>query len=131
MNGVRVAVHQSSRRSDRRKLLSITASPSVDGRVRDGAEMDHRVELAPVEPAEQVGRRHHVGDLALLQVAPLAVRAEPVVHGDVGAAGLVEARDHVRPDETRPAGHQNHQRIPRPLGARPSFAPLGPGVQSW
>ena len=29
MNGVRVSVHQSSRRSDRRKLLSITASPSV------------------------------------------------------------------------------------------------------
>ena len=29
MNGVRVCVHQSSRRSDSRKLLSITASPSV------------------------------------------------------------------------------------------------------
>ncbi len=28
MNGVRDSVHQSSRRSDRRKLLSITASPS-------------------------------------------------------------------------------------------------------
>ena len=29
MNGVRVAVHQSSRRSDRRKLFSIIRSPSV------------------------------------------------------------------------------------------------------
>ncbi len=29
MNGVPVSVHQSSRRSDRRKLLSITRSPSV------------------------------------------------------------------------------------------------------
>jgi len=29
MNGVRVAVHQSSRRSDSRKLFSITRSPSV------------------------------------------------------------------------------------------------------
>ena len=84
-----------------------------DGGVGDGAEVDHRVELAPVEPAEQVGRADHVGNLALLQVAPLAVRAEPVVHGDVGAAGLVEARDDVRSDESRPAGHQNHQRIPR------------------
>ena len=35
--------------------------------------MDHGVELAALQPARQVGRSNHVGELALLQVAPFAV----------------------------------------------------------
>jgi hypothetical protein len=81
-------------------------------RRRDGAEMDHRIELASVEPPGQVGRRNDVGKLALLQVAPLAVRTEPVVDDDIGAPRVVEVCNHVRPDETCSAGHQQHLRLP-------------------
>ena len=68
--------------------------------------MHHRLELAAVEPAQQIGRRHEVGKLALGEVAPLAVAAEEIVDDDVGAAGLVEARHHIRSDEPGPAGDQ-------------------------
>ncbi len=46
------------------------------GRRRNGAHMHHRVELAAVEPAQQVRRRHEVGELAAGEVAPFAVAAE-------------------------------------------------------
>jgi hypothetical protein len=61
------------------------------------------------EPAHQLGRRHDVGELPLGEVAPLALGAENIAHGDVGAAGIVESGDHVRPDKTGPAGHQQHE----------------------
>ena len=46
--------------------------------------MDHRLELAPVEPAHEVRRRDKIGDLAAGQVAPFAVAAEDIVDGDIG-----------------------------------------------
>jgi len=73
--------------------------------------MNNGIELAALEPAEQVDRPDHVGELAFLQVAPLAVGAQAVIHRDVSAARLVEAGNHIRSDESRPAGHQNQQRI--------------------
>ena len=84
MNGVRVTVHQSSRRSDRRKLFSITRSPSV-AVVSEMAPMWMTASsLRPCEPGHQFGRRHQVGDLALGQIAPFGVvLAEQVVDHDV------------------------------------------------
>src|SRR5262249_27644639 len=49
-----------------------------------------------------------IGKLPLLQVAPFAVAAEPVVDHNVGAAGLVEGGDHIRSDEAGAAGDQQH-----------------------
>src|ERR1700726_2588943 len=77
--------------------------------------MDYGVELAALEPLGQVGRGDEVGEPALLQIAPLAVRSERVVDHDIGLPGLIQVGDDVRPDESRSAGHQQH------LGAR-SFA---------
>ena len=119
MNGVRVAVHQSSSLSDRRKLVSITRSPSV-AVVSEIAPMWMTASsLRPSSQREQVGGRHHVGELALGEVAPLAVGAEHVVDDDVAAARLVEARHHVRPDEPGPAGDQQH-----PYSAAPDVLAL-------
>jgi hypothetical protein len=77
----------------------MTASPSVS--VVE--------EMAAVEPAQKIGRRHEIGDLAIGEIAPLTVAAEKVVDGNVGAAGLVEARHHIRSDEPGPAGDQQHR----------------------
>src|SRR6516225_4395625 len=70
--------------------------------------MDDALELAAFEPAKQIRRRNKIGELVLLQVAPLAVFAERVVHRDIVAPGLIEARDDVRPDETCSARYQQH-----------------------
>ena len=59
--------------------------------------------LRPFKPAHQVGRRHDIGELALARdCAICSSAAEQIVDHDIGAAGLVEARDHVRADEIRP-----------------------------
>ena len=75
---------------------------------RDRAEMDDALELAAFEPAKQIHRRNKIGELVLLQVAPLAVFAERVVHHNIAAPGLIEARDDVRHDETCSARYQQH-----------------------
>ena len=129
MKGVRVAVHQSSSLSERRKLVSMTRSPSV-AVVSEIAPMWMTASsLRPSSQREQVGRRHDVGELALLQIAPLAVGAEHVVDDDVGAAGLVEARDDVRPDKPGPAGHQQHPLLRRPCPAAVPLPQTRPKVQ--
>ena len=128
MNGVRVAVHQSSSRSERRKLVSITRSPSV-AVVSEIAPMWMTASsLRPSSQREQVGRRHDVGDLALGRLRHLPSVAEHVVDGDVGAPGLVEARDHVRADESGPAGDQKHHAALLPQPSRP---PLLPQTARW
>ena len=66
--------------------------------------MHDRLKLAAVEPAQEIGRRHEVGDLAIGEIAPLAVAAEHVVDDNVGATGLVEVRHDIRSDEPGPAG---------------------------
>ena len=128
MNGIRASVHQSSSRSEQRKLVSITRSPSV-AVVSEIAPMWMTASsLRPSSQREQVGRRHDIGDLPLGEVAPLAVGAEHVVDHDIGAPGLVEARDHIRPDKSGPAGDQKHAQ-PAVVWFRPSFAPDRPGAQ--
>ena len=72
--------------------------------------MHHRIELTAVEPAQQVGRRNEVSELAAGKVAPFTVVAQDIADGDVRAPGLIEARDYVRPDEAGPAGDQQHRR---------------------
>jgi hypothetical protein len=90
--------------------------------------MDDGIELSAVEPAEQVGRRHHIRDLTLGEIAPLAVAAEHVIDGDIGPPGLVQGRDHIRANKPGPACDQKH---PRPAvdWVRPSFARLRGDVQ--
>ena len=98
------------------------------GGVGDRAQVDDGVELAAVEPGEQLAGRHHVGQLALGEIAPFAVAAEHVVDDDVAAAGLVQAGHDVRPDEPGPAGDQQHPTPPRRM-FRPSLCPRAPAVQ--
>ena len=90
MNGTRAPVHQSSRRSERRKLFSMTRSPSVAVVSEMAPRWMTASSLRPSSQREQVGRRDQVGDLALGEVAPLAVVAEHVIDDDVGPPGLVE-----------------------------------------
>ena len=115
MNGVRVAAHQSSSRSDRRKLVSSTRSASVAVVSEMAPRWMTASSLRLSSQLEQLAGRHHVGEPALAEVAPLLVAAEMVVDDDVAAPGLVQARDHVRPDESGPAGDQQH-----PYPASPS-----------
>src|SRR5215831_15070392 len=73
--------------------------------------MDHGIELAPFQPIGEAGRRNDVGELALLQVAPLAVRSERIVDDDVSAPRLVEIGDDIRSDKSRSAGNQQHEAL--------------------
>ena len=76
--------------------------------LRDRAEMNDPIERAAIEPTKQVRRRYEVGELVLLQVAPLAVLAQRVVDHDIAAPGLIEARDDVRADKTCSTRYQQH-----------------------
>ena len=44
--------------------------------------MHDRVELAAVEPAQQIGRRHEFDELAVREIAPFAVAAQHIVDGN-------------------------------------------------
>ena len=68
--------------------------------------MDHRVELAAIEPGDQILGRHHVRELALAEIAPFTGTAECVVNHDIGPPGLIEVGDQIGADETSPAGDQ-------------------------
>ena len=115
MNGVRVAVHQSSSRSDRRKLFSITRSPSVAVVSEIAPMWTTASSLRPSSQRSQVGGRHEIGDLALGEIAPFGVMAEHVIDDDIGAPGLVEAGDDIRADKAGAAGDQS---ISKPLEGR-------------
>jgi hypothetical protein len=97
MNGVAVAVHQSSSRIERRKLVSITRSPSVAG--------------------------DDVRELALGEIAPFAVMAEHIANRHIGAISVIQRGHEIRPDKTGAAGHKQHD-IPCPDCAQASFAPV-------
>ncbi len=78
------------------------------GGFRNGAEMDDGVEPAAVQPVRQLRRRYDVRELALGEIAPFAVVAEHIAHGDIGAAGVVQRGHDVRSDKTGAPGHQQH-----------------------
>ena len=98
------------------------------GGVGDRAHVDDGVELAAIEPLEQVVRGQDIRYSPLPEVEPLLLGAEHVVHDDVGPPGLVEGRDHIRADESGPACDQEH---PRPAAVRfgQTFAPDRRGTQ--
>ena len=108
MNGVALAVHQSSSRIDRRKLVSMTRSPSV----AVVSEIAPRWMIAssrrPLQPVHQFGRRHDVRELALGEIAPFAVVAEQVADRHVGPARVIQRGHDVRSDKTGATGHQQH-----------------------
>jgi hypothetical protein len=53
--------------------------------------------------------------------------AEHIGHGDVGAAGVIERRHHVRSDKTGSSGYQQHEIPIRVLPV--TFAPVLPDRQ--
>ena len=108
MNGVALAVHQSSSRIDSRKLVSITRSPSVAVVSEIAPRWMTASSRRPFEPVHQFRRRHEVGELALGEIAPFAVMAEHVANRDVGAAGVVQRGHDIRSDKTGATGHQQH-----------------------
>src|SRR5260370_6314658 len=83
-------------------------SPMGRSGVGNGAEMDDGIEPASLQPAEQLAGWHHIGKLALAEIAPFLSGIEGIVDHDVAVAGLVEAGHHVRPDESGAAGDQKH-----------------------
>ncbi len=70
--------------------------------------MNNRVELAAVQPAQQLGRRHEVCELPLGEIVPLAIVAEMVADGHIRPACVVQRGDHIRPDKPGSTGHQQH-----------------------
>ena len=86
MNGTPFAVHQSSRRIEKRKLVSITRSPSVAVVSEIAPRWITASSLRPSSQSISSRRRHDVCELALGEVAPLAVTAEQVAHHDIAAA---------------------------------------------
>ena len=70
--------------------------------------MDDGIEPAALEPVQQLGRRHEVGELALGEIAPFAVMAEHIANRDIGAAGVIQRGHDVRSDKTGASGHQQH-----------------------
>ncbi len=61
--------------------------------------MNDGLELAAVEPADQLAGRHDVGELPLTEIAPFAGVAEGIVDDNVSAPGLVKAGDQIGTDE--------------------------------
>ena len=110
MNGVRLAAHHSNKPQRQPEVILHQEIDIVFGGGRNRAHMHHGVELAALEPAQQVAGRHEFGQPAFRQVAPLLPGAENIVDRDVGAPGLVQARDHIRANEAGPAGDQQHRR---------------------
>ena len=108
MNGVAFAVHQSSSRIDRRKLVSITRSPSVAVVSEIAPRWMTASSRRPFSQSASSRRRHDIGELALGEIAPFAVMAEHVANGDVGAAGVIQRGHDVRSDKTGAPGHQQH-----------------------
>src|SRR5215470_1883674 len=86
--------------------------------------MDDGVELALLEPGEERRRRHHVGELALGEIAPFVACAQLIADGNIGTPSLVEARHHIRSDEPGSASDQQHSRS---AGVVPSLCPRAIG----
>ena len=96
--------------------------------LRDGAEMDDRIEPAAFQPVREFVGWNDVHELALGQIAPFAVPAEQVAHHHIGAAGVVQRGHDIRSDKTGAAGHQQHTN-PCPVYCGASFAPGPAGRQ--
>jgi hypothetical protein len=89
--------------------------------------MNDGIEASALEPLHQFAGGNHVRQLSLGQVPPFAVMAEDIGHGDIGAAGVIERRYHVRSDETGSSGYQQHE---IPIRVSPAtFAPVLPDRQ--
>ena len=76
--------------------------------VGDGAQMDDGVELAAIEPGEQLGRRHDIGELALAEVAPFALAPRTSLTTMSVRPASLRLGDQIRSDEPGPAGDQQH-----------------------
>ncbi len=128
MNGVRVGgapVQQPHRQAE----IGFDHEIAVGrGGLRNGPEMDDGLQPAAFQPVRQLRRRHDVGELALGEIAPFAILAEHVAHGDIGAARVIQRGHDIRSDKTGPPGHQQHS-VALPLMWHASFAPLLPGRQ--
>ena len=70
--------------------------------------MNDGLELAVIQPADQLAGRHDVGELALAEIAPLAGIPERVVDDNISTSGLVQAGDQIGTDEAGSACDQQH-----------------------
>ena len=72
--------------------------------------MKDRVEPARLRGEEVFQRlgRDERRELALAEIAPFLVGAEPVADDNVGQAPLFQRRDEVRADEAGTAGNEDH-----------------------
>ena len=102
--------------------------------LRDRAEMDDGVELAPVQPVREFIRWNDVHKLTFGEIAPFAVPAEQVAHHHVGAARVIQRGHDVRSDKTGATGHQQHAN-PCPFIAAPALPQYrlagNLGCQAW
>ena len=98
------------------------------GGLRDGAEMDHGLQPAALQPVHQLRGRHEIGKLALGQIAPFAVMAEHVAHRHVARPASFNAATTFDPIKPAPPVTSN---MPSPamIVAGASFAPVPRGRQ--
>ncbi len=91
--------------------------------------MNDGIELAALQPAQQLRRRDEISQLALGQVAPLAIAAEMIADGHVRPPGVIQRGDHVRSDKPGPAGYQQHDAFFKSLNLHATIAPDPSGGQ--
>ena len=108
MNGVALAVHQSSSRIEKRKLVSITRSPSVAVVSEMAPRWMTASSLRPFSQSASSAGGTMSASWRLARFLPLAVMAEQVADHDVAAARVVQRGHDVRPDKTGATGHQQH-----------------------
>ena len=110
MNGVRVAVHQSSSRSEQAEIVLHHGIAVGRGRVDEIAP--RWITASSLRPSSQRMRSAGGTKSAIWRfrrLRHLPSLPSTVADDDIGAPGLVEARDHVRSDEPGPAGDQQHR----------------------
>ena len=105
MNGVRLAVHQSSRRSDSLKLFSRTKSPSLAVVSEIASHMNDRVELATMKPPGELTWRNDIGQLPFGEIAPFVAGAHGIGDDNVAGVRLIETGHDIGSDESGSAGY--------------------------
>ncbi len=112
MKRVPVAVHQSQSCCDSAKLLAMMKSALISV-VEEDAPRWKIASRPRALGGEEVFERFGCDEgreLALAEIAPFLVAAEPVADDDVGQASLFQRRDQVRADEAGAAGDEDHGR---------------------
>lgn len=108
MNGTEFAVHQSSSRIDRRKLVSMTRSPSVAVVSEIAPRWMIASSFRPASHCISSAGGTTSASCPLGEIAPFPVAPKKIAYGHVRPARIVKGGDDVRSDKTGSAGHQQH-----------------------